>query len=100
MAKKTTKKQATTKQAPAKRASAKKAAKKKGKRDIEKDYPKKQFVAKLRRLADCLEQDKRFRIQIAGERVAIPPVATINIEHERGSGEEEIEFQLKWTLDD
>lgn len=69
----------------------------KSKRDMEKDYPAKQFVAKLRRLADCIENGERFRIQVAGERVSIPPDATINIEHERGSDEEEIEFQLKWT---
>jgi amphi-Trp domain-containing protein len=74
--------------------------KKKAKRDIEKDYPSKQFVAKLRRLADCIEGGKRFRIQVAGERVSIPPTAVINIEHERSSSEEEIEFQLKWCLDD
>ncbi|MGD2154710.1 MAG: amphi-Trp domain-containing protein [Gemmatimonadales bacterium] len=69
------------------------------KRDVEKDYPRRQFVAKLRRLADCLEDEERFRIQVAGERISIPPSATINIEHERGSSEEEIEFQLKWSLD-
>ncbi len=73
-------------------------AKRKAKRDVEKDYPPKQFVAKLRRLADCIEQGKQFRIQIAGERVAIPPTGTINIEHERGKSEEEIEFQIKWPL--
>ncbi len=67
-------------------------------RDIEKDYPSKQFVAKLRRLADCIENGKRFQIQVAGERISIPPDAVINIEHERGGGEEEIEFQLRWTL--
>ena len=69
-------------------------------RDVEKDYPARQFVAKLRRLADCIEQRERFRIQVAGERVSVPPSATINIEHERGSRDEEIEFQLKWRLDD
>ncbi len=69
------------------------------KRDIEKDYPAKQFVAKLRRLADCIEHGERFRIQVAGERVSVPPAARINIEHERGSSEEEIEFQLCWKLD-
>lgn len=68
----------------------------KSKRDIEKNYPAKQFVAKLRRLADCIENGERFRIQVAGERVSIPPNAIINIEHERGSDIEEIEFQLKW----
>lgn len=72
--------------------------KKKTKRDIEKSYPVKQFAGKLRRLADCLEQGKRFQIQIAGERVTVPPDAIFNIEHERGDGEEEVEFQLKWRL--
>jgi amphi-Trp domain-containing protein len=70
------------------------------KRDTEKDYPSKQFVAKLRRLADCIEKGRRFRIQVAGERVSIPPAATINIEHERSSSQEEIEFQLRWQLED
>ncbi|MHC4427347.1 MAG: amphi-Trp domain-containing protein [Planctomycetota bacterium] len=71
----------------------------KRKRDVEKDYPTKQFVAKLRRLADTLEAGGRFRIQVAGERVSIPADAVINIEHERSGDEEEIEFQLKWTND-
>jgi amphi-Trp domain-containing protein len=74
--------------------------KKRRKRDIEKNYPRRQFIAKLRRLADCLENEERFRIQVGGERISIPPTATINIEHERGSSEEEIEFQLKWSLED
>jgi amphi-Trp domain-containing protein len=73
-------------------------AKKKRKRDVEKDYPLSQFVAKLRRLADCIEQGKTFRIQVAGERVTVPPHVRINIEHERGDDSEEIEFQLKWSL--
>ena len=73
--------------------------KKRPKRDIEKAYPPNRFAAKLRRLADAIEQGSRFRIQVAGQRVSIPPDATINIEHERGSSAEEIEFQLKWPLD-
>ena len=74
--------------------------KRRTKRDVERDYSARQFVAKLRRLADCIEEGKRFRIQVADERVSIPPAATINIEHERSSSEEEIEFQLKWRLED
>jgi amphi-Trp domain-containing protein len=73
--------------------------KKKRKRDIEKNYPVKQFVKKLRRLADCIEQGRNFQIQVAGERISIPANSTINIEHERGDSSEEIEFQLKWLLD-
>ena len=71
--------------------------KKRRKRDIEKDYPMKQFVRKLRRLADCIEQGKRFQIQVAGQRIAIPATAIINIEHERSSSSEELEFQLVWS---
>ena len=72
---------------------------KKKDRDIEKGYSTKQMVTKLRRLADCLEQDKPFRIQIAGERVNIPARATFNIEHEREGKTEEVEFQFKWRLE-
>ena len=65
-------------------------------RDVEKDYPKAEFVAKLRRLADAIEGDERFEIQIAGERIHVPVRATFNLEHERSHDEEEIEFQIKW----
>ena len=70
----------------------------KSERDLEKGYSSKEFVEKLRRLADCIEQKKRFRIQIAGERISVPPDALINIEHEREGDGEEIEFQLKWQV--
>lgn len=71
--------------------------KKKAERDIEKGYSSSQFVSKLRRLADCIEKGQRFRIQVAGERISIPPDAIINIEHEREGRQEEVEFQLKWS---
>ena len=67
-------------------------------RDIEKDYPKAEFVAKLRRLADAIESDERFEIQIAGKRIYVPVRAQFNVEHERSADEEEIEFQVKWSL--
>jgi amphi-Trp domain-containing protein len=73
--------------------------KKKPERDIEKSYPIKSFADKLRRLADCLEQGKRFRIQVDGERISIPSDAVINIEHEREGSVEEVEFQLKWPVE-
>ena len=66
-------------------------------RDIEKGYPQADFVAKLRRLADAIENSKRFAIQIAGERIFVPANAIFNIEHERGEDGEELEFQIKWT---
>jgi amphi-Trp domain-containing protein len=66
-------------------------------RDIEKDYPLPDFIDKLRRLADALEQGKQYEISIAGERIYVPVRATYTIEHERGEEEEEIEFQIKWS---
>lgn len=66
-------------------------------RDLTKAYPRAQFVAKLRRLADSIESAKAFNIQVAGERLRIPADATFNIEHERSGSDEELEFQLLWS---
>ena len=70
---------------------------KKPERDVEKVYSTAEFVAKLRRLADALEQGEKFEIQIAGERIYVPVRAEFNLEHEREGDEEEIEFQIKWS---
>lgn len=70
---------------------------KKKSRDLGKIYSTAEFVTKLRRLADALENGKRFAIMVAGERISIPSRATFNVEHEREGKNEEIEFQLKWT---
>lgn len=91
-------KPSTAKVSAAKQADKAKATVKKRKRDIEKAYSTAEFVAKLRRFADALETGKPFAIQIAGERVRVPLSAIVNIEHERGDGEEEIEFQIKWPV--
>lgn len=69
---------------------------KKPARDIEKTYPLDEFVAKLRRLADSIENNEPFEIQIAGERIYVPVRAAYNIEHEREGNDEEIEFQIRW----
>ena len=66
-------------------------------RDIEQGYSTAEFVAKLRRLADALEQGRPFKIRIAGERISVPSRAICTIEHEREEGQEEIEFQIKWS---
>ncbi len=71
-----------------------------GERDVERSYSTPEVVAKLRRLADALESGSPFRIQVGGERIHVPVRAEFSIEHERGSDEEEIEFQLKWDLDE
>ncbi len=70
--------------------------KKRKNRDLEKEYPRNQFISKLRRLADALESHKAFSIQVNNERLHIPSDAIPNIEHERNGNAEELEFQLKW----
>lgn len=65
-------------------------------RDLTKAYTRARFVAKLRRLADAIEFERAFTIQVAGERLRIPASAVFNIEHERSGGEQELEFQLIW----
>ena len=67
-------------------------------RDVERFYSNAEVVSKLRRLADAIEQDQPFRIQIAGERFWVPERAQFSIEHERDEDEEEVEFQLKWPV--
>lgn len=77
------------------------ARKKKTKRDrdVEKAYTDKQTIAKLERLVKCMKSGKPYTIQVAGERVYVPVSAMFTIEHERGDGEEELEFQFKWATD-
>lgn len=65
-------------------------------RDTEKVYSRKAFIAKLRRLARALERGERFATQVAGRRVVVPRAAVFGIEHEREGGAEEIEFQISW----
>ena len=71
---------------------------KESKRDVEKVYSTKQFIAKLRRLADALESGSTFSIQVAGKRIRVPANTSISVEHERSEDSEEVEFQLKWEL--
>ena len=65
-------------------------------KEVEKSYPTKEVVAKLRRLADALEGGKTFEIQVAGQRIYIPPDATVEFEYEREGDEEEVEIELRW----
>lgn len=72
----------------------------KGNRDVDKAYSVKDSVAKLRRLADALEAETPFRIQVAGERIRVPRRAEFSVEHERDEDSEEVELQLRWSLRD
>jgi amphi-Trp domain-containing protein len=65
-------------------------------KDVEKSYSNREVVAKLRRLADALEGGKTFEIQIAGERIYVPPYAAVEFEYARSGEDEEVEIELKW----
>ncbi len=64
--------------------------------DVEKGYSNRENAAKLRRLADALEQEKAFEIQIAGNRIYVPPYAEIEFGYEQNGDEQEIEIEIKW----
>jgi amphi-Trp domain-containing protein len=66
-------------------------------RDLTRTYSRSQFVDKLRRLADAIESEKAFTIQIAGERLRVPASAAFNVEHERSGDRQELEFQVIWS---
>jgi amphi-Trp domain-containing protein len=68
-------------------------------REIEKDYSLTEFVAELRRLADTLESNERFSIQIDEEDVQVPEHAIASIAYEIEDGRAEIEFQLTWEAE-
>lgn len=65
-------------------------------KEVEKSYATKEVVAKLRRLADALENEKTFEIQVAGERIYVPPYADVEFEYAREGDEEELEVEIKW----
>ncbi|HEY9282698.1 MAG TPA: amphi-Trp domain-containing protein [Pyrinomonadaceae bacterium] len=65
-------------------------------KEVEKSYATREVVAKLRRLADALEGEKTFEIQVAGERIYVPPYARVEFEYAREGDEEELEIELKW----
>ncbi|MEM6817295.1 MAG: amphi-Trp domain-containing protein [Pseudomonadota bacterium] len=66
-------------------------------RDVEKEYSDDENIRKLERLVDCMKTGKPFEIQVAGERIYVPVRARFTIEHEVGDGEEELEFQFRWS---
>ena len=66
-------------------------------RDVEKEYSHEENIRKLERLVASMKAGEPFEIQVAGERIYVPVRATFSIEHERSDGEEELEFQFRWS---
>ena len=68
-------------------------------REIEKSYSLGEFITELRRLADTLEADGNFSIELEGEQVMIPESAIASIAYEIEDGRAEIEFQMTWEVE-
>lgn len=64
--------------------------------EVEKGYANKQTAAKLRRLAEAIEQGKAFEIQVSGQRIYVPADATIDFEYELDGESHELEVEIKW----
>ena len=69
-------------------------------RDVEKEYSHEENIRKLERLAASMKAGEPFEIQVAGERIYVPVRAVFSIEHERSDGEQELEFQFRWSDQD
>jgi hypothetical protein len=67
-------------------------------RDIDVSHDLTSFVSELRRLADALEHSTEFTIHMDGQDVTIPEGATFSVAHESQAGENELEFQITWSV--
>mmetsp|Transcript_11892 Transcript_11892/g.18243 ORF Transcript_11892/g.18243 Transcript_11892/m.18243 type:complete len:115 (-) Transcript_11892:393-737(-) len=65
-------------------------------RDVEKVKTEKQFVALLRRIADSVEANVPWRIQVDKVRLTVPSEAEVSVEHEVEHGYHNVELQFKW----
>jgi amphi-Trp domain-containing protein len=64
--------------------------------EIEKTYSMAEFIVELRRLADALEADSNFSIELEGHEVKVPGQAIASVVYEIEEGHAELEFQLSW----
>ncbi len=64
--------------------------------ELEKTYGSSAVAHKLRRVADAIEQNKGFQIQINKQRIYVPVDVDINFEYEENSEECELEIEVKW----
>mmetsp|Transcript_22429 Transcript_22429/g.34048 ORF Transcript_22429/g.34048 Transcript_22429/m.34048 type:complete len:115 (-) Transcript_22429:264-608(-) len=65
-------------------------------RDVEVVKTEKQFVALLRRVADAVEENQSWRVQVDKVRLTVPEDAAVTVEHEVEDGHHNIELQFRW----
>ena len=64
--------------------------------ELEKTYGSSAVANKLRRIADAIEQNKGFQIQINKKRIYIPVDVCVEFEYEEVGDECELEIEMKW----
>ena len=64
--------------------------------ELEKTYGSAAIANKLRRIADAIEQNKGFQIQINKQRIYVPVDVHVEFEYEEDSDECELEIEMKW----
>ena len=63
---------------------------------VRKFYTDLEVVVTLQRLAELVEQEIPVEIQIAGERICVPPYASVAFEYEQGKKKEVVEIKIEW----
>lgn len=64
--------------------------------ELEKIYGASAVANKLRRIADAIEQNKGFQIQIRKKRIYVPVDVCVEFEYEEESDEYELGIEIKW----
>ncbi|KTD22874.1 Uncharacterised protein [Legionella lansingensis] len=64
--------------------------------ELEKTYGSLAVANKLRRIADAIEQNKGFQIQINKQRIYVPVDVYVEFEYEEEGDEYELAIEMKW----
>jgi amphi-Trp domain-containing protein len=64
--------------------------------ELEKTYGASAVANKLRRIADAIEQNKGFQIQVKNQRIYVPVDVCVEFEYEEEGDEYELGIEIKW----
>ena len=67
--------------------------------ELEKTYGSSAIANKLRRIADAIENNKGFQIQVNKKRIYVPVDVYVEFEYEENGDEYELEIEMKWKKD-
>jgi amphi-Trp domain-containing protein len=64
--------------------------------ELEKTYGSSAVANKLRRIADAIEENKGFQIQVNNQRIYVPVDVYVEFEYEEEGDEYELGIEMKW----